>query len=184
ARIQLNDFAQVYDGVENIRNMGMANGKSAILVTVTQQPGANVIQVVNNINKMIPQLQHGILPPSIDLTVIQDTTVSIRNSVRDVEITLVISTILVILVVFFFLRNWRATLVPAVSVPLSILGAFGCMYMLGFTLDNFSLMALIISTGLVVDDTMGVLVHVPRHRERGTPQLEAALQGAQEVAFT
>src|SRR6202789_3459313 len=184
APIQLKDIAQVYDGVENIRNMGLANGKSAILVTITQQPGANVIEVVNNINKMIPQLQHGILPPAIDLTVIQDTTVSIRNSVRDVEITLVISTILVVLVVFFFLRNWRATLVPGVSVPLSLLGTFGCMYLLGFTLDNFSLMALIISTGFVVDNTIVVLENVPRHRELGESQLEAALKGSQEVAFT
>jgi multidrug efflux pump len=184
APIQLKDIAQVYDGVENIRNMGLANGKSAILVTITQQPGANVIEVVNNINKMIPQLQHGILPPAIDLTVIQDTTVSIRNSVRDVEITLVISTILVVLVVFFFLRNWRATLVPGVSVPLSLLGTFGCMYLLGFTLDNFSLMALIISTGFVVDNTIVVLENVTRHRELGEGQLEAALKGSQEVAFT
>jgi multidrug efflux pump len=184
APIQLKDIAQVYDGVENIRNMGMANGKSAILVTITQQPGANVIQVVNSINQMIPQLQHGILPPAIDLDVIQDTTVSIRNSVRDVELTLVISTILVVLVVFFFLRNWRATLVPGVSVPLSLLGTFGCMYLLGFTLDNFSLMALIISTGFVVDNTIVVLENVTRHRELGESQLEAALKGAQEVAFT
>jgi multidrug efflux pump len=143
-----------------------------------------VIEVVNSINRMIPQLQHGILPPAIDLTVIQDTTVSIRNSVRDVEITLVISTILVVLVVFFFLRNWRATLVPGVSVPLSLMGTFGCMYLLGFTLDNFSLMALIISTGFVVDNTIVVLENVTRHRELGESQLEAALQGAQEVAFT
>ncbi|HZQ39462.1 MAG TPA: efflux RND transporter permease subunit [Rhizomicrobium sp.] len=184
APIELKDIAQVYDGVENIRNMGMANGKPAILVTITQQPGANVIQVVNSINQMIPQLQHGILPPAIDLEVIQDTTVSIRNSVRDVELTLVISTILVVLVVFFFLRNWRATLVPGVSVPLSLLGTFGCMYLLGFTLDNFSLMALIISTGFVVDNTIVVLENVTRHRELGEGQLEAALQGAQEVAFT
>ncbi len=184
APVRLQDVAQVYDGVENIRNMGLANGKSAILVTITQQPGANVIQVVNNINQMIPQLQHGILPPAIDLTVIQDTTVSIRSSVRDVEITLVISTILVVLVVFLFLRNWRATLVPAVSVPLSLMGTFGCMYLLGFTLDNFSLMALIISTGFVVDNTIVVLENVTRHRELGEGQLEAALKGAQEVAFT
>jgi len=184
APIELKDIAQVYDGVENIRNMGIANGKPAILVTITQQPGANVIQVVNSINQMIPQLQHGILPPAIDLTVIQDTTVSIRNSVRDVELTLVISTILVVLVVFFFLRNWRATLVPGVSVPLSLMGTFGCMYMLGFTLDNFSLMALIISTGFVVDNTIVVLENVTRHRELGEGQLEAALKGAQEVAFT
>jgi multidrug efflux pump len=184
APVRLEDVADVYDGVENIRNMGMANGSSAVLVLITQQPGANVIQVVDSINRTIPQLQHGILPASIDLTVIQDTTISIRNSVRDVEITLIISTMLVVLVVFIFLRNWRATLVPAVSVPLSLLGAFGCMYLLGFTLDNFSLMALIISTGFVVDDTMVVLENITRHRELGESQLDAALQGAQEVAFT
>jgi multidrug efflux pump len=184
APVRLEDVADVYDGVENIRNMGMANGSSAVLVLITQQPGANVIQVVDSINKTIPQLQHEILPASIDLTVIQDTTISIRNSVGDVEVTLIISTMLVVLVVFFFLRNWRATLVPAVSVPLSLLGAFGCMYLLGFTLDNFSLMALIISTGFVVDDTMVVLENITRHRELGETQLDAALQGAQEVAFT
>ena len=147
--------------------MGLANGKPAVLVTITQQPGANVIQVVDNINAMIPQLQHGVLPPAIDLTVIQDTTTSIRNSVRDVEITLVLSTILVVLVVFLFLRNLRATLVPAVSVPLSLLGTFGVMYLLGFSLDNFSLMALIISTGFVVDNTIVVLENVTRHLEMG-----------------
>ena len=184
APVRLQDIAQVYDGLENIRNMGMANGKPAILVTITQQPGANVIEVVNRINAMLPLLQNGALPPAIDLTVIQDTTTSIRNSVRDVEITLVLSTILVVLVVFLFLRNWRATLVPGVSVPLSLLGTFGCMYMLGFSLDNFSLMALIISTGFVVDNTIVVLENVTRHRELGEGQLEAALKGAQEVAFT
>ncbi|HEY2836054.1 MAG TPA: efflux RND transporter permease subunit [Rhizomicrobium sp.] len=184
AAVRLSDVAAVVDGVENIRNMGLANGKPAVLVTITQQPGANVIQVVNAINTMIPQLQHGILPPAIDLTVIQDTTTSIRNSVNDVEITLVLSTILVVLVVFLFLRNWRATLVPAVSVPLALLGTFGIMYMLGFSLDNFSLMALIISTGFVVDNTIVVLENVTRHRELGEGRLEAALKGAQEVAFT
>ena len=134
--------------------------------------------------RMIPQLQHGVLPPAIDLTVIQDTTTSIRNSVNDVEITLVISTILVVLVVFLFLRNSRATLVPAVSVPLALLGTFGMMYLLGFSLDNFSLMALIISTGFVVDNTIVVLENVTRHRELGEDRLTAALKGAQEVAFT
>ncbi|MES2292557.1 MAG: efflux RND transporter permease subunit [Pseudomonadota bacterium] len=184
APVRLQDVAQVSDGVENIRNMGMANGQPAVLVTITQQPGANVIQVVNNINAMIPQLQHGMLPPAIDLTVIQDTTASIRDSVNDVEITLVLSTILVVLVVFLFLRNLRATLVPAVSVPLALLGTFGVMYLLGFSLDNFSLMALIISTGFVVDNTIVVLENVTRHRELGQPRLQAALLGAQEVAFT
>ena len=184
APVRLADVAAVSDGVENIRNTGLANGQPAVLVTITQQPGANVIQVVNSINAMIPQLQHGALPPAIDLTVIQDTTVSIRNSVRDVEITLVLSTILVVLVVFLFLRSWRATLVPAVSVPLALFGTFGIMYMLGFSLDNFSLMALIISTGFVVDNTIVVLENVTRHRELGESRLEAALNGAQEVAFT
>ena len=184
APVRLGDVAEVVDGVENIRNMGMANGKPAVLVTITQQPGANVIQVVNNINAMIPQLQNGILPPAIDLTVIQDTTTSIRNSVRDVEITLILSTILVVLVVFLFLRNLRATLVPAVSVPLALLGTFGMMYLLGFSLDNFSLMALIISTGFVVDNTIVVLENVTRHLEMGEGRYQAALKGAQEVAFT
>ncbi|MEO8894363.1 MAG: efflux RND transporter permease subunit, partial [Rhizomicrobium sp.] len=184
AAVRLGDVAEVVDGVENIRNMGMANGQAAVLVTITQQPGANVIQVVNNINAMIPQLQHGVLPPAIDLTVIQDTTTSIRDSVDDVEITLVLSTILVVLVVFLFLRNLRATLVPAVSVPLALLGTFGMMYLLGFSLDNFSLMALIISTGFVVDNTIVVLENVTRHLEMGESRYQAALKGAQEVAFT
>jgi len=184
AAVRLSDVATVADGVENIRNMGLANGKPAVLVTITQQPGANVIEVVNAINAMIPQLQHGILPPAIDLTVIQDTTTSIRNSVNDVEITLVLSTILVVLVVLLFLRNFRAMLVPAVSVPLALLGTFGVMYLLGFSLDNFSLMALIISTGFVVDNTIVVLENVTRHLEKGEERLQAALTGAQEVAFT
>ena len=184
AAVRLSDVATISDGVENIRNMGLANGKPAVLVTITQQPGANVIQVVNAINATIPQLQHGVLPPAIDLTVIQDTTTSIRNSVNDVEITLVLSTILVVLVVLLFLRNFRAMLVPAVSVPLALLGTFGVMYMLGFSLDNFSLMALIISTGFVVDNTIVVLENVTRHLERGEERMQAALKGAQEVAFT
>jgi multidrug efflux pump len=184
AAVRLGDVAEVVDGVENIRNMGMANGQAAVLVTITQQPGANVIQVVNAINAMIPQLQHGVLPPAIDLTVIQDTTTSIRDSVDDVEITLVLSTMLVVLVVFLFLRNLRATLVPAVSVPLALLGTFGMMYLLGFSLDNFSLMALIISTGFVVDNTIVVLENVTRHLEMGESRYQAALKGAREVAFT
>ena len=184
APVRLTDVATVADGLENIRNMGMANGQPAVLVTITQQPGANVIQVVNNINAMIPLLQHGVLPPAIDLTVIQDTTTSIRNSVNDVEITLVLSTILVVLVVFLFLRNLRVMLVPAVSVPLALLGTFGVMYLLGFSLDNFSLMALIISTGFVVDNTIVVLENVTRHKEMGEERMQAALSGAREVAFT
>jgi multidrug efflux pump len=183
AAVRLSDVADVLDGQENIRNMGLANGLPAVLVTVTEQPGANVIQVVDRINAMIPELQHD-LPNAVNLEVIQDTTTSIRNSVRDVEETLILSTVLVVLVVFIFLRNFRAMLVPAVSVPLSLMGTFGGMYLLGFSLDNFSLMALIISTGFVVDNTIVVLENVTRHMELGEKRLQAALLGAQEVSFT
>ena len=183
AAVRLSDVADVSDSVENVRNMGTANGQPAILVNVTKQPGANVISVVDNIRAIMPELQ-GALPAAIALQVINDPTVSIRNSVRDVEETLILSTILVVVVVFFFLRNFRATLVPAVSVPLSLLGTFGVMYLVGFSLDNFSLMALIVSTGFVVDNTIVVLENVTRHLELGESRMQAALKGAQEVSFT
>jgi multidrug efflux pump len=183
AAVRLSDVADVSDSVENVRNMGTANGQPAILVNVTKQPGANVISVVDNIRAIMPELQ-GALPAAISLQVINDPTVSIRNSVRAVEETLVLSTILVVVVVFFFLRNFRATLVPAVSVPLSLLGTFGMMYLVGFSLDNFSLMALIVSTGFVVDNTIVVLENVTRHLELGESRMQAALKGAQEVSFT
>ncbi len=183
AAVRLSDVADVSDSVENVRNMGTANGQPAILVNVTKQPGANVISVVDSIRAIMPELQAS-LPAAINLEVINDPTVSIRNSVRDVEETLVLSTILVVVVVFFFLRNFRATLVPAVSVPLSLLGTFGMMYLLGFSLDNFSLMALIVSTGFVVDNTIVVLENVTRHLELGESRMQAALKGAQEVSFT
>ena len=169
---------------ENIRNMGVANGKPAVLVNVTQQPGANVIEVVDRIKAMLPELQKRCCPPSINLVVIQDHhRLDPQFGARRGE-TLVLSTILVVLVVFFFLRNLRATLVPAVSVPLSLLGTFGGMYLLGFSLDNFSLMALIVSTGFVVDNTIVVLENVTRHLEMGEDRLRSGAQGAQEVAFT
>jgi multidrug efflux pump len=183
AAVRLEDVADVSDGVENIRNMGIANGQPAVLVNVTKQPGANVINVVDSIRAMIPELQAA-LPVAVNLEVINDPTVSIRNSVRDVEETLVLSTMLVVVVVFFFLRNFRAMLVPAISVPLSLLGTFGMMYLLGFSLDNFSLMALIVSTGFVVDNTIVVLENVTRHLELGEARFQAALRGAQEVSFT
>jgi multidrug efflux pump len=183
AAVRLSDVADVSDSVENVRNMGTANGQPAILVNVTKQPGANVISVVDNIRAIMPELQ-GALPAAINLQVINDPTVSIRNSVRAVEETLVLSTILVVVVVFFFLRNFRATLVPAVSVPLSLLGTFGMMYLVGFSLDNFSLMALIVSTGFVVDNTIVVLENVTRHLELGESRMQAALKGSQEVSFT
>ena len=181
--VRLQDVAEVFDGVENVRNLGTFNGMPAILVQITKQPGANVIEVVDKILARLPQLRQA-LPASVDLDVMFDTTRSIRNAVHDVEVTLILSTILVILVVFLFLRNFKATLVPTVCVPLSLLGTFGVMYLLGFSLNNFSLMALIVSTGFVVDNTIVVLENVTRHLENGEERMTAALRGAREVSFT
>jgi len=181
--LRLQDVAEVVDGVENVRNLGTYNGMPAVLVNITKQPGANVIEVVDRIVSLMPELQAA-LPRAVDLGTLMDTTTSIRNSVRDVERTLLIATVLVILVVFLFLRNFRATLVPTVCVPLTLLGTFGVMYLLGFSLNNFSLMALIVSTGFVVDNTIVVLENVTRHLENGKSRMEAALQGAQDVTFT
>ncbi len=183
AAVRLQDVAQVSDGVQDVRNLGTFNGKPAILVQITKQPGANVIQVVDNIRNQLPALKSA-LPVSIDQGILFDTTTSIRNAVHDVEVTLILSTILVILVVFLFLRNFKATMVPSVCVPLSLLGTFGVMYLLDFSLDNFSLMALIVSTGFVVDNTIVVLENVTRHLENGEARLTAALRGSSEVSFT
>jgi multidrug efflux pump len=183
AAVRLQDVADVSDGVENVRNLGTFNGKPAILVFITKQAGANVIQVVDHILAQLPQLKQA-LPVSIDLGTMFDSTTSIRNAVHDVEVTLILSTVLVILVVFLFLRNFKATLVPTVCVPLSLLGTFGVMYLLGFSLNNFSLMALIVSTGFVVDNTIVVLENVTRHLENGEDRMTAALRGAREVSFT
>jgi len=183
AAVRLQDVAQVNDGVQDVRNLGTFNGNPAILVQISKQPGANVIQVVDNIRAQLPALKAA-LPVSIDQGILFDTTTSIRNAVHDVEMTLILSTILVIVVVFLFLRNFKATMVPTVCVPLSLLGTFGVMYLLGFSLDNFSLMALIVSTGFVVDNTIVVLENVTRHLENGEDRLTAALKGSSEVSFT
>ncbi len=183
AAVRLQDVATIREGQENIRNIGIANGRPAVLVPITKQPGANVIETVDRIRAEMPALQAA-LPPAIQVTELLDTTASIRNAVHDVEITLIISTVLVILVVFLFLRNLNATLVPTVCVPLSLLGTFGIMYLSGFSLDNFSLMALIVSTGFVVDNTIVVLENVTRHLENGEDRLSAAIKGAREVSFT
>jgi multidrug efflux pump len=181
--VRVRDIATVTDGVENVRSLGLANGQEAIILLISKQPGANVIQTVDRVRAMIPVMQAAI-PPTIRLSVVNDTTTTIRASVRDVERTLVISTVLVLLVVFFFLRTLRAALVPSVAVPLSLIGTFAVMYLLGFSLDNFSLMALTISTGFVVDDAIVVLENVTRHVEAGMPRLRAAMLGASEVSFT
>ena len=181
--VRLADVAEVVDGVENVRNLGTFNGEPAILVQITKQPGANVIEVVDSILAQMDELKKA-LPVSIDLGTLVDTTTSIRNAVHDVEMTLILSTILVIVVVFLFLRNFKATLVPTICVPLSLLGTFGVMYLLGFSLNNFSLMALIVSTGFVVDNTIVVLENVTRHLENGEDRMSAAFKGAGEVTFT
>jgi multidrug efflux pump len=183
AAVRLSDVADVSDGVENVRNLGMANEQPAVLVILNKQPGANVIDTVDRVKALVPELQAS-LPPAVQLAVVNDSTTTIRASVHDVERTLVIATLLVLMVVFFFLRNGRAALVPSVAVPLSLIGTFGVMYLLGYSLDNFSLMALTISTGFVVDDAIVVLENVTRHVEAGMPRMEAALIGAREVSFT
>jgi len=181
--LHLSDVARVIDSVADVRTGGIANGKPAILMLIFRQPGANIIQTVDNIKALLPQLQASI-PPTIDLEVMQDRTTTIRASVRDVEITMGISISLVILVVFVFLRSPRSTLIPSVAVPISLIGTFGAMYLLNYTLDNLSLMALTIATGFVVDDAIVVIENITRHLENGLPPFEAALRGAKEIAFT
>jgi multidrug efflux pump len=181
--VRLQDIAAVSDGVENIRNLGLANGKPAVLVILHRQPGANVIDVVDHIRALLPVLQASI-PGSIRILPTNDRTETIRASLRDVERTLLASVTLVVLVVFLTLRDGRAALVPSVAVPLSLVGTFGAMYLLGFSLDNLSLMALTVATGFVVDDAIVVLENTSRHVEAGMARLQAALLGAREVGFT
>jgi multidrug efflux pump len=183
AAVRLQDIATVTDGVENIRNLGLADGKPAVLLVLHRQPGANVIDVVDRIRALIPELQASI-PASIRIIQTNDRTETIRASLRDVERTLLIAIVLVVLVVFATLRNVRAALVPSVAVPLSLIGTFGAMYLLGFSLDNLSLMALTVATGFVVDDAIVVLENISRHVEEGMSRVEAALLGVSEVGFT
>ncbi|HEX4113947.1 MAG TPA: efflux RND transporter permease subunit, partial [Stellaceae bacterium] len=183
AAIRLDEVADVTDSVENIRNQGLANGKPSVLVILYRQPGANIIDTVDRVTSLMPQLTAS-LPRDIDVSVVSDRTITIRASLSDVERTLMIAVALVALVVFFFLRSPRATLIPAVAVPLSLIGTFGMMYLLGFSLDNLSLMALTVATGFVVDDAIVVVENIERHIEAGMSRLEASLLGAREVGFT
>jgi multidrug efflux pump len=180
---RLGDVANVEDSVEDMRNLGLANGKPAVLMIIFRQPGANIIETVDRVRELLPELQASI-PPSIHLEIVLDRTTTIRASVHDTELTLVVSIILVILVVFAFLRTVRATLIPSVAVPLSLIGTFAVMYLLGYSLDNLSLMALAISTGFVVDDAIVVLENITRYLEKGMSPLQAAYQGAREIGFT
>ena len=183
APVRLSDVADVQDSVENRRNAGFANGKPAVLIILFKQPEANIIETVDRVYDLLPRLRASI-PPSISLGVTMDRTTTIRASIRDVEATLLLSVALVILVVFVFLRNLWATFIPSVSVPLSLLGTCGIMYLLGYSLDNLSLMALTVSTGFVVDDAIVVIENISRYRERGMAAVAAALRGAQEIGFT
>jgi multidrug efflux pump len=183
APVRLGDVADVQDSVEDIRNIGLANGKPGVLVIVFRQPGANIIATVDRVREELPILKSSI-SPAIDLSVVLDRTITVRASVHDIEVTLVISVFLVILVVFAFLRTFRATLIPRVAVPLSLIGTFGVMYLLGYSLDNLSLMALAISTGFVVDDAIVVLENITRYIEHGMEPVAAAFRGAREIGFT
>jgi multidrug efflux pump len=183
AAVHLSDVGDVTDGVENLRNAGLANGKPAVLIILYRQPGANIISTVDLVRGMMPQLRASI-SPAIDIELGVDRSTTIRTSLRDVERTLVLSVMLVIIVVFAFLRNLRATFIPVVAVSVSLVATFGAMYLIGYSLDNLSLMALTVATGFVVDDAIVVLENVTRYIEDGLSPLEAALKGANEVGFT
>ncbi len=181
--VRISDLGEASDGVEDIRSSGYANGNPSILLIIFRQPGANIIDTVDAVRATLPQLKASI-PQSIDVRVAMDQTVTIRASVHEVERTLSISVLLVILVVFVFLRNPRSTFIPSVAVPVSLIGTFGVMYLLGYSLDNLSLMALTISTGFVVDDAIVVIENITRYLEQGMKPFEAALKGASEIGFT
>src|SRR5450631_164709 len=183
AAVHLSDVGEVNDAVENLRNAGLANGKPAVLVILYRQPGANIISTVDLVKSLMPQLRASI-SPAIDIGLAVDRSTTIRTSLRDVERTLILAVLLVILVVFAFLRNPRATLVPVVAVSVSLVATFAAMYLIGYSLDNLSLMALTVATGFVVDDAIVVLENITRHIENGLSPLEAALKGANEVGFT
>src|ERR1700691_4190724 len=181
--VRLGDVADVQDSVADVRNVGLANGKPGVLVVLLRQPAANVIATVDRVRALMPYLQSSI-SPAIKLAVVSDRTITVRASVKDIEKTLLISIVLVILVVFVFLRTVRATVIPSIAVPLSLVGTFGGMYLLGYSLDNLSLMALAISTGFVVDDAIVVLENITRYVEQGMDAAEAAFKGASEIGFT
>jgi multidrug efflux pump subunit AcrB len=183
AAVRLSDIGQVLDSVADIHTSGIANGKPAVLVIIFKVPGANVIDTVDRVYAAIPQLKASI-SPLIDFHVVLDRTITIRASVLDVEISLLISVTLVVMVVFLFLRNVWATVIPSVAVPLSLVGTFGVMYLLGYSLDNLSLMALTISTGFVVDDAIVVIENITRYLEMGFSPYEAAMKGSKEIGFT
>jgi len=183
APVRVSDVADVTDDAENVKQAAWMNTLPAVIVNIQRQPGANIITVVDRIERLLPQLTTA-LPPSVQVSVLTDRTLTIRASVRDVQFELMLTVALVVMVLFLFLRNLRATIIPSVAVPLSIVGTFGVMYLLGYSLDNLSLMALTISTGFVVDDAIVMIENVARYIEEGEPPLAAALKGSQQIGFT
>jgi len=177
APVHLTDVADVLDSVEDLRNLGIADGKPAVLVLLYREPGANIIDTVDRVKAVLPELRAS-LPGAVEVTPVMDRTQTIRASLFETEKTLLFAILLVVLVVFLFLRSPRATLIPAVAVPISLVGTLGPMYLLGYSLDNLSFMALIVATGFVVDDAIVVLENVSRHMEAGMSRMAAAIEGA------
>ena len=184
APVRLRDVANVIDGAENVKQAAWMNTTPAVIVNIQRQPGANIISVVDRIKKLLPQLQASAAAPRSRSPILTDRTETIRASVKDVQFELMLTVGLVVMVIFLFLRNLSATIIPSVAVPLSIVGTFGVMYLLGYSLDNLSLMALTISTGFVVDDAIVMIENIDRFLEEGHPPLEAALKGSGQIGFT
>jgi len=181
--VRLEDLGNVLDSVENNKSAGWYNGKSAIVLSVKRQPGANVVEVVDSVKEVLPALRQ-LIPPSVQMEILFDRSVSIRESVDDVQFTLILTVALVVLVIFIFLRNVSATIIPSLALPMSIIGTFAVMYLLDYSLDNLSLMALTLAVGFVVDDAIVVLENIVRHVEKGEGVFEAAVKGSKEIAFT
>ena len=183
APVELKDVATVVDDAENVKQAAWMNTTPAVIMNIQRQPGANIIQVVNRIQKLLPQLE-AVLPASVSVKVLTDRTTTIRASVADVEFELMLTIALVVMVIFLFLRNLAATIIPGIAVPLSLVGTFGVMYLLGYSLNNLSLMALTISTGFVVDDAIVMIENISRYIEEGEEPLKAALRGSEQIGFT
>jgi len=183
APVRLSDLADAVDSAENVKQAAWMNDVPAVIVNIQRQPGSNVIEVVDRIKRLLPQLQSA-LPPAVQVSVLTDRTTTIRGSVEDVQFELMLAVALVVMVIFLFLRNLPATVIPSVAVPVSLVGSFGVMYLLGYSLNNLSLMALTISTGFVVDDAIVMIENVARYIEQGDPPLQAALKGSEQIAFT
>jgi hydrophobe/amphiphile efflux-1 (HAE1) family protein len=183
APVRISDIAKVTEGIEDVRNSGFADGKTAVMMGIGRQPDANIIQTVDRINALLPELRASI-PPTVSLSTNFNRTTTIRASVKDIEFTLLLTVALVVMVIFLFLRNAWATIIPSIAVPLSIVGTFGVMYLLHYNLDNLSLMALAICTGFVVDDAIVVIENITRYLEAGASPIEAAMKGSREIGFT